>query len=520
MSKGKNAAAVLLRTVFRRIIFRAVIFHYSAAACLLFLFISCQGGSSKAPALKPNPAVPSVNQVAVGASPVHKRGPDQSTAEASPRKSRVIPKSFPEPSKAETKSSAAKVPANSSANAELPALPKESVAPEQVPGKATAAEEKISLPDPAADNKSVSLPSPGPSANRELSQPPKSALGEAVPSPVPAEAPASMTVLGTMSIDFGSRSSSPQSPDTYRLNLKLPSLLQIKGDLQRKPRILSRFLGREKQPLELVFKLNFFNSSSRQDILVGSWNGSLFTDAHGISHFLPTESRGGVMQISSQGTGGNTKNSAFSGQIRGKPQTENGSLAARTLHRLTGRPLNSSTAKTEVLNFENLILAAGPLDKYPQVHVSGALIYDYDTGNWQSKNLTFKYTVAGVKHNDSLDGIIKWIEEANSANNRKGKYSFNLKFNQSKFSPSADESEFFASAQDEESFFKSGADIPFLGGEIKYQDFYSPSSQGESQGIIVQSQIDYSLLPHRLTEEQLINFLKLWLLLTGPVNDE
>ena len=62
-------------------------------------------------------------------------------------------------------------------------------------------------------------------------------------------------------------------------------------------------------------------------------------------------------------------------------------------------------------------------------------------------------------------------------------------------------------------FFAVDNSIPSLLGNIEYQD----TMNGET---VTQSKVTYKLEQNKLNDTQVMNFAKLWLLVTGPANDE
>ena len=44
------------------------------------------------------------------------------------------------------------------------------------------------------------------------------------------------------------------------------------------------------------------------------------------------------------------------------------------------------------MSFDNIELAKGPAEVYPHTLVNGRLDYDYETGNWLTDGIHFKYT--------------------------------------------------------------------------------------------------------------------------------
>jgi hypothetical protein len=147
--------------------------------------------------------------------------------------------------------------------------------------------------------------------------------------------------------------------------------------------------------------------------------------------------------------------------------------------------------------------------------VTGRLDYDYETGNWYTDGIRFRYTLDGKEYEDLVTGSIKWVEDADRAVNGKGFYDFNLRWNEEKNKSSGTESKAFEAMSEDDAFFAVDNSIPCMTGRITYVD--SMISGGETPG---SSKVTFGLNANKLTKQQIMNFFKLWMLATGPTNDE
>jgi hypothetical protein len=68
---------------------------------------------------------------------------------------------------------------------------------------------------------------------------------------------------------------------------------------------------------------------------------------------------------------------------------------------------------------------------------------------------------------------------------------------------------------DEEAAFFVDTSVPTLTGRVSYVDTMVSGSEAPSA-----SKITYNLNANKLTKQQVVNFLKLWLIAVGPTNDE
>lgn len=351
-----------------------------------------------------------------------------------------------------------------------------------------------------------------------------------------ADAPASMTednvITGTTSIDFATRTKldtsgdlKPGSPalgvqDKYSVNLTIAKTVNIAGDVTRHPNLYTKTLARAKQTATLGYYLNVAvmnpkNLDQRKDI--GKWIGIVPIDAASGAYDLAGGKREDRQLRFVIDTAGQAKGfqDLFDGKLVGKAEKKD-ALASYTYKRVVGKKtVEVVVKKSDPMKFENLTLAKGPMEQYPRTVVGGRLDYDYDTGNWLTDGITFKYNLDGKEYEDIVTGTIKWIEDPARATNGKGHYEFNLRFNEEKNRPAAGENAAFEALSGEEAFFAVDTATPTLTGQIEYVDTLIPGGTIPSASKVV-----YKLNANKLTKQQVMNFAKLWLLCTGPANDE
>jgi hypothetical protein len=202
----------------------------------------------------------------------------------------------------------------------------------------------------------------------------------------------------------------------------------------------------------------------------------------------------------------------------GRPVEKKGLMAeVRTFTRtVAGRQVNIQVKGADPMRFDNVVLGAGPARTYPRAVVNGRMDFDYETGNWYTDGLRFRYALDGVDREDLVTGSIKWVEDPNRRQNGKGRYEFNLRFNEEKNRPATGEGAAFASgASDEDAFFAVDTSVPTLTGTVEFVDTMVPGREAPTA-----SKITYHLNANRLTKQQVMNFFKLWMLAVGPTNDE
>jgi hypothetical protein len=205
----------------------------------------------------------------------------------------------------------------------------------------------------------------------------------------------------------------------------------------------------------------------------------------------------------------------FAGRLVGKAEKKD-NLAGYTYKRLRGKEtIELKVAKVDPMRFEGIELAKGPTPNYPRTIVNGRLDYDYETGNYLTDGIKFRYNFNGQDVEDVVTGTIKWVEDADRASNGKGHYEFNLRFNEEKNQPAKTEAAAFDEANAEEAFFAVDEDLPSLTGRIEYVDTFISGGTTPSA-----SKVTYHLKANKLSRQQVMNFTKLWILCVSPTNDE
>jgi hypothetical protein len=343
-------------------------------------------------------------------------------------------------------------------------------------------------------------------------------------------------ISGTMDIKFNTRTQLDKSSklekgsaklgvkDEYIVNLNVGNTTEFTGTIQRQPELKVKLVGMEAQAGALLYDINLSVLNPRnlsQKKTVGKWVGGVPMD--GETNVLDLSGGEDVanrlrMAVDTVGAAqGFTSN--FSGKLVGqqaKGDDWKDKVVAFTFERVIGKKKVKIEAKqTDPVKFDNVVLAKGPSAIYPTTRVNGRMDYDYDTGNWYINGLSFKYNLDGTDYEDVLSGSVKWMEDANRAQNGKGWYEFNLRFNEDQHSAASTEADAFAEMSEEEAFFAVDNSIPTLTGRIDYVDTMIPGTETPSA-----SKITYSLNANKLSKQQIMNFFKLWMLAVGPVNDE
>jgi hypothetical protein len=337
-------------------------------------------------------------------------------------------------------------------------------------------------------------------------------------------------IVGTMTIDFGTRKNLDTSgklkegspalgaKDKYLVDIRVAVTTQYTGEITRQPNLFSKLIQKREQEAELRYSINLgvLNPQDlKQKRIVGKWVGTMPIDAATGAYLL----EGGAakdsplrMSIDTVGRASGFE-AKFRGRLVGKAEKKDG-LASYTYKRLVGgRQVDFVVKRSDPMRFENLVLAKGPAEAYPDTTVNGRLDYDYETGNWITDGIKFRYTLDGKEVEDVVTGTIKWVEDADRRTNGKGYYDFNLRFNEEK-SRGSGESAAFEKLSAEDAFFAVDNSVPCLTGRVSYQDTYGTGDT------VIDSKVTYNLNANKLTKQQIVNFFKLWLVAVGPTNDE
>lgn len=339
-------------------------------------------------------------------------------------------------------------------------------------------------------------------------------------------------ITGTMEIDFATRAKLDTSgdlregsaalgvKDKYKFNINVAKTTNFAGEITRQPNLFSKVLQRKKQEAALGFSVDLAVMNPKdlkQKRVVGKWVGTVPVDpATGSFDLAGGAAKESALRVQIDTVGkAQGFEEKFGGVLVGKAEKKEG-LASYTYKRVVGdKEVSFVVKRSDPMRFDNVILAKGPAEVYPRTSVSGRLDYDYETGNWLTDGIKFRYTVDGKEAEDIVTGTIKWVEDADRASNGKGYYEFNLRFNEAKNKTASSESAAFDKMSAEDAFFAVDNSIPCLTGRVSYTDTFRGGST-----VPVSSKVEYKLGANKLSKQQIMNFFKLWLVGVGPINDE
>jgi hypothetical protein len=318
---------------------------------------------------------------------------------------------------------------------------------------------------------------------------------------------------------------SPQKgvQDVYTLNLTVADTTEYTGRVTRQPELLTKNILSRKQEAQLKYDIDLAvrnpkNLDERK--VVGKWAGTApFDPKTGIYDLAGGVKLESPLRFAINAIGSQTAfTDRFEGRLVGKAQQKD-DLTTYTYKRFVGtKTVEIVVKKSDPMRFEDLSLAKGPSPNYPHCVVNGRLDYDYETGNWLTDGIRFRYNLNGKDVEDIVTGSIKWVEDENRRTNGKGFYEFNLRFNEEKNKPATTEAAAFDSLSEEDAFFVVDDSVPCLTGKVSYEDTFIPGGGDEPSP--ASSKVTFALNANKLTKVQAVNFFKLWMICVGPTNDE
>jgi hypothetical protein len=334
--------------------------------------------------------------------------------------------------------------------------------------------------------------------------------------PTFAQTPAKLTVKGDLNIRFNTRTqtNSDGKPragveDVYSLNLNVADSAIFKGTISYRPTIPGSVYG-VKQSAQLTFALDtdVVNPANlAQTRNVGKLSGIVPIDEKNAYHF---SNGNAAITVFGAGTAKGFE-SKFSGLALGKPPAAKGvaKLQQDVLRVVNGKGAVSVT-KYDKMEFQQHIIAAGPVQIYPEATVNGVMVYDYARTAWYFQGLSVSYAADGKAMRDTITGNIRWVESPNRKTTGQGMYQFDVRVNE----PPPSEAAVFAGSTDESAFFATDDVTPALTGTMNYKD----TLVGED---VTASTVQIALSANKLTKQQVMYLCKLLLLSSVvPINSD
>jgi len=294
-------------------------------------------------------------------------------------------------------------------------------------------------------------------------------------------------IKGDMNIKFNTHLNPPGTKgiqDSYNININVANSTLFHGKMTDRPQIIDGWINKTiVQPRSLMYDVdcdvvNPRNPSQTRNI--GRMYGFVPISSDGVYHYGSEGNENPkplVIDILPMGNAGGFT-SKFNGTAAGKPliRPKNWTDTVRdtvNINRLVnGKPMTVSLKRYDKMEFNNVILAQGPIQIYQPVTVNGTMLYDYDKKCWFFNNFTTQYAEGTTIKIDRIAGTIRWVPDVHRAQTGLGQYEFDIRVNE----PVPDGSAVFAAPSDESSFFSTDNTVPGLTGTMKYKDMFDPST--------------------------------------------
>lgn len=323
-------------------------------------------------------------------------------------------------------------------------------------------------------------------------------------------------INGSMAIDFKSHKDTDDSgkpvagvKDTYTLDVTVAETLQFGGKIEYLPPIFNS-LGLSKQDSQVYYNLDLGIKNpanlTAPPMNIGRFVGAVPVDRKGVYQYDRGTARIAV-DAHGQSAGFESK---FQGTAAGKPPvtgsiTEKVQQQALQLKRqVGGKQVAIAVTKYDKMQWD-ATLPAGPVRMYPEAHISGEMLFDYERTAWYFNGVQITYQVGGKTVSDKLTGNIKWVKSPNYKSTGEGEYQFDVRVNEPEQGAQATEAAAFAPA-DEAAFFASDTAIPSLQGRMKYKD----SLINGDEDNVSASKVEIALTGNKLSKMQVVNLAKVF----------
>ena len=331
----------------------------------------------------------------------------------------------------------------------------------------------------------------------------------------------SVPITGEMEISYNTRLNADSEGvpttgtfDKYTMSINIANSSMFRGVIEAQPYIAKTFGSNQQAELRYVVDCDVINPKNpTQTKNVGRIYGTVPIDDKNVYHFSDGTLKTTVFPLGKAAG----FDSAFKGTAAGKPpQASEGMFAKIKKEALNvtkmvgGKKVTIPVTNYDRMDFQNLILAAGPVQIYPETTVSGSMLYDYGRTAWYFDNVLVTYIADGRQYQDRITGNIRWIEGPDRAVSGEGQYQFDVRINE----PMQSEAAVFAAATDEAAFFETDTGIPALTGAMKYKDTIMREK-------VTNSKVTVQMTSNQLSKQQVMYLAKLlFLITTVPLNAE
>lgn len=328
-------------------------------------------------------------------------------------------------------------------------------------------------------------------------------------------------IKGDASIKFSTRTNidSDGKPkegvtDKYMLAVNVANSVLFRGSIEHTPYLRKIVGSSQLAHLDYAIECDVVNPKNpSQTRNVGRLFGMVPVDEKNVYRFADGNLKTVVFPV---GTAKGFE-STFKGLAIGKPPASSEGFISKLKNEalnvtkfINGKSVAISVTKYDKMVFQSHVLAAGPVQIYPETQVNGGMIYDYGRTAWYFDNVTVAYVMDGRQFQDKLTGNIRWVEGADRASSGLGEYQFDIRVNE----PAQTEASVFSGPADESAFFSTDETIPALTGVIKYKD----TMTGET---VSSSALTVDLKGNKLTKQQAMYLAKLlFISFAVPLNSE
>lgn len=331
----------------------------------------------------------------------------------------------------------------------------------------------------------------------------------------------SYPVKGAITVRYNSRVNTDNdgnvamgASDKYTLDINVANSAKFRGTIDFLPLVKKTFGSNQESQISYMIECDVLNPKNiAQSKNVGRVFGVVPIDAKNVYRYDDSTLKTAIFPL---GTAKGFE-SSFKGLALGKPpQGSDGVFAKLKKEALNitkvvnGKTVTIPVANYDRVDFQKLLVAAGPVQIYPDVVFNGALVYDYGRTAWYFDGVTVTYSLDGRQYQDKLTGNIRWIESPNRSANGEGSYEFDVRVNE----PAQSEQAVFSGPTDESSFFATDNAMPSLTGTMKYKDTMMKDR-------VTSSNIEVDLTSNKLTKQQVMYLSKmLFFVVVVPLNAE
>lgn len=329
-----------------------------------------------------------------------------------------------------------------------------------------------------------------------------------------APAPAPVTFIkGTMDIRYATRTQldgdKPKAgvEDVYTLNVNVSNSARFVGTISQLPYVKNTFGADQRGKVSYAVDLDVVNPANpSQTRNVGKLSGTVPVDDRNVYSYGDGTLKVSVFAI------GNAKgfDSTFKGIALGKPPAGSDGILSRLKKEalsitksVGGKAVSISVTQYDQMVFQGHVLAAGPVQIYPEATVNGTFLFDYERSSWYLQNVIVTYPSEGRLLQDNLSGNIRWLKGSNE-------YEFDIRVNEA---PPTEQA-IFSGPQSEADFFSVDNTATSLTDKMGYKDTVAGSTT-------ISSSVAIDLKGNKLTKAQSMYLAKLVLFsLTGPLNSD